>query len=133
MKTYCKVSIYDDASIEIINQVAEEIRLGLLKESGYMLENVPWRGLSYSTKIENLKEDFACALAFQRDVYSKLRYHLSVNALPLPSMMNVSVSLNYGEPEKLYNFLTSEEAKSKISEKLRKVLLRAEDWRRDRE
>ena len=130
-----KISIYNEASIEIINQVADKIRSGLLEESGYMLKNVPWRGLSYDTMIEGLEEEFVCAISLQREEGSndKARYFLTLNTLPLPYRVNIGFSISYGDTEKLYNYLTSEKGKTDVRQGLRKLLLDADDWRKDQD
>lgn len=130
-----KVSIYNKASIEIINRIADTIRLGLLEKSGYMLENVPRKGLSHDIRIEELEEEFVCAIAFQRDVASnsETRYYLTLNTMPLPHFVNISTELSYGKTDKLYNFLTSEEGITSVRQQLRELLLRADDWRKDQD
>ena len=130
-----KVSIYNEASVEIINKVADAIRLGLLEESGYMLENLPWSGRSYDMRIEGLEEDFVCALALQRDVASntEIRYYLTLNSLPLPYRVNIGMELSYGRADKLYNYLTSEEGIADVRHHLRELLLSADDWRKDQD
>ena len=130
-----KVSIYDEASVEIINGVADTLRTGLLKDVGYMFEKIPFGGKAYDMRIEGLKEEFVVSIALIRDsaTNTERRFYLKINAIPTPYFVNISSELAYGGIEKLYNYLSSDEAVSDVRLHLRDLLLRADDWRKDQD
>ena len=135
MKGKQHVSIYDESSVEIINNVADTIRNGLLKEVGYMFENIPFSGKAFDMKVEGLKEEFICSISLKRDISTnnERRFYLNLNTIPKPCYANISNELAYGNIEKLYNYLTSGKAIYDCREELRNLMLRADEWRKEQD
>lgn len=135
MKGKQQVSIYDEASVEIVNKVADSIRTELLKEVGYMFKKIPFNGKAFDMKVEELKEEFICSISLKRDISTnnERRFYLNLNTIPKPCYANISNELAYGNIEKLYNYLTSEKAIYDCREGLRNLMLRADEWRKEQD